>query len=148
MKLKTYVNYFTSPTAANSAVGTTVLELGKWNQVYFSLLYTSGKFGEVLVQINGGPVDSFHSGTVSMSRTWFSTSDLIAIGSGFIGQLRRFQVYSPAALELNSQPCDSTTCTATLGFSDPQTCLEAVCSNGYYTSFGSCEGILFRCFFA
>jgi hypothetical protein len=136
MKLKSVVD-------GTSAEGTKILKLGEWNQVYIAYLLTTGKFSAALVQINGGSVDSFPSKTVTFSSTSFSTNDNILIGVGFIGQLRRFQVYSPAAFELSSESCNPTTCDVNIGFSEPPTCIEAVCTNRYYTSFGTCESILF-----
>ena len=73
----------------------------------------------------------------------FSSSDRVRFGEGFLGELRRIQVYSPAAWRLNPTPCDSTTCALDIGFSIPPTCLKAVCTTaGTYTSFGTCESIL------
>ena len=142
MKLKSAIDDSTG----TSAEGTTVLQLGEWNQVYLSFLITSGWFTAALVQINGGPVDSFPSMTNGLGPAAFSTNDIVYIGAGFVGQLRRFQVYSPAALELSSESCNPTTCAVNIGFSDPPTCIEAVCNNDYYTSFGTCESNLFNVF--
>ena len=140
MKIKSStINDWSGP----SEEGTTVLSLKEWNQVYVGFLITSGTYMATLVQINGGSVDSFPSITNGFTSAILSTSDIAYVGGGFVGQLRRLQIYSPAALAYSSESTDPKSCAVNLGFSDPSTCLEAVCKNGYYTSFGTCESILF-----
>ncbi len=140
MKLKSAI---IPDAGGTSEEGTTALSLREWSQVYVGFLITSGAYMATLVQINGGPVDSFPSMTGGFGSAVLSTSDIAYVGGGFKGQLRRLQIYSPAALAYSSESTDPKSCAVNLGFSDPSTCLEAVCKNGYYTSFGTCESILF-----
>lgn len=111
--------------------------------IYVSFFYNDGVFptlAKATVSVNGAEPDSdlnyfgWPSGV-------FSIDDPIFIGMGFIGQLKRIQIYSPAAYELNTKACDSTTCAFDIGFSQPPTCLKPICATpATYASFSSCEG--------
>lgn len=126
-----------------SIASTTPLTLGKWAAIFVSYSYTYGGYGVANFYIDGALVDpaiATNTAYGANGNTVFSTSDYVRIGAGFIGQLRRLQVYSPAAFRLNPNTCDSSTCGLDFGFSVPLTCLQAVCTTtGSYTSFGSCE---------
>ena len=121
---------------------TTAFVLGTWTMVFVSYSYSVGGYGASNIYLNGirGPSAITTAGYGS---SVFSTSDRVTFGEGFLGQIRRIQVYSPAAFRLNPTPCDSTTCSLDIGFTIPATCMQAVCTtSGTYTSFGSCESIL------
>ena len=117
--------------------------------VYVSYTYTYGGFGVANAYIDGNLADIYLATTTAYGahgNTAFSTSDYVLIGHGFPGQLRRFQVYSPAALRLNVEPCGPSTCSLEIGFSIPPTCLQPACSPGdYYDGFGYCEGYSHNC---
>jgi len=117
----------------------TTLTLGAWAMVYVSYSFTSGGYGASNIYVDGKK--SGDAITVkAYGSSVFSSSDRVRFGEGFIGQIRRIQVYSPAAWRVNPKPCDSTTCALDIGFSIPPTCIQAVCiTTGTYTSFGSCE---------
>ena len=128
-----------SPTVT-SIEGDTVLATGEWNMIYASFIWNDEFLLGATVSVNGAEPDSdlnyfgWPSGV-------FSTDDPIFIGMGFIGQLKRIQIYSPAAYELNTKACDSTTCAFDIGFSQPPTCLKPICATpATYASFSSCEG--------
>ena len=64
-----------------------------------------------------------------------------------LSNLTHIIVYSPIFLEFietKIAPCDSTTCSLSIGYSVPPTCFSAVCNTpSTYTSFGTCESMLF-----
>jgi len=62
--------------------------------------FTYGGYGVSIIYINTqtGPIIT---GTAYESSI-FSSSDRVRFGEGFIGQIRRIQVYSPAAFRVNS----------------------------------------------
>jgi len=121
---------------------TTTFTLGTWTMVYVSSSYSFGGYGASNIYIDGklGP----HAVTIAgYGSSVFSNSDRVRFGEGFSGQIRRIQVYSPAAFRLNPKPCDATTCALDIGFTIPATCMQAVCTSaGTYTSFGTCGSIL------
>lgn len=80
---------------------TAALVPGEWNMVYVSYLYTVGGYGAAIIYLNTVGGISVVSGTVHGSSV-FSNSDRVRFGEGFIGQLRRIQVYSPATFRLNT----------------------------------------------
>ena len=43
-------------------------------------------------------------------------------------------------VKLKIDLCDPLTCSLEIGYSNPPTCLAAVCNAGYYPIFESCEG--------
>lgn len=127
-----------------SAASAISLTLGKWAMIFVSYTYTYGGYGSSNFYIDGAygnPGLGTHTAYGANGNTVFSASDYVQFGAGFVGQLRRLQVYSPAAFRLNPAPCDPTTCALDIGFSNPPTCLQPVCSSGYYYEFGYCKGI-------
>jgi len=120
------------------------LSLGSWAQVYVFYSFTSGAYGISKIYLNGIPTDGFAVVAVGTTPPVFSPTDVVKIGGGFVGHLKRLQVYSPAALPFiatsGSNSCDPTTCSLDMGFANPRTCMQAVCNTpGTYSSFGTCE---------
>ena len=85
----------------NSVKLTPKLNLGQWNMIYAAYTYSAGGVGGVgvsLVIVNG-VVASGHAKAIGVyGTTPFSNADKIYVGSGWTGQIRRFQVYSPATI--------------------------------------------------
>ena len=94
MKLKTWVG-------ANSGSMTSTLVIGQWVTVYVAYSITQGTYGVSQLFLNGGMNDGFASMNTQPNSTALSASDTVKIGGGFTGQLRRLQVYSPAAFSLS-----------------------------------------------
>ena len=112
--------------------------------IYVSYTYTYGGYGATNFYIDGsyvGPSLATHTAYGANGNMVFSASDYVQFGAGFLGQLRRLQVYSPAAFRLNPDSCNPSTCAIDLGFSTPPTCLKPVCSSGYFEEFGFCDSI-------
>jgi len=67
--------------------------------VTVSYSYTFGNYGVSALYLNSelGPIKT---GTAYGSSI-FSSSDRVRFGEGFVGQIRRIQVYSPAAFRVN-----------------------------------------------
>jgi len=86
----------------SSLTGGIPLSIGQWNWIYASIIYYNGIVATSLVSINGAfNVDTSPNVAPSYPSSVFSNSDQIRIGAGFIGQIRRFQVYSPGAYQLD-----------------------------------------------
>ena len=81
--------------------GTTVLIPGQWTMIYASFFYNLKTLNAASVVINGASTDSSTHASPGYYSYIFSDSDVIKIGAGFIGQLRRLQVYSPASYLLD-----------------------------------------------
>ena len=75
--------------------------------IYASYVYTHGGRGLSIVHINGMPATGYADTGAAYGPTFFSNSDIIYIGPGFTGQLRRLQIFSPAAFELDQGSSDS-----------------------------------------
>ena len=122
----------------------TVIPAGEWRTVYVVYTFTTGGYGISKVYIDGADAGGSAWTSSSTSPPSFSNSDLIKIGGGFKGHLRRFQIYTPAASPFETasgfNSCNPTACSIDMGFSDPRTCLKAVCTTpGTYSSYGTCE---------
>ncbi len=74
--------------------------VGEWYWIYAAFFYNEGGLGASALYVNGGlyltPYTATAQGTLKLS-----TSDIVRIGAGFAGKLRRLQVYSPTAYRLN-----------------------------------------------
>ena len=134
--------------------GPTVLVPGQWNMIYASFFYNVKTVNAASIILNGVTTDSAPYTNTGYYPSVFSNSDVIKIGAGFIGQLRRLQIYSPAAylldkslflfywylIKLTKARCDLTTCAVNIGYSDPPKCLKAICNtSGSYASLDTCE---------
>ena len=84
-----------------SVDGTAVFGLGTWNLIYVSIIYNDGVFASIMASVNQGIPDCSTYIFNAYEPSVFSESDIITLGAGFIGQIRRFQVYSPAAFQLD-----------------------------------------------
>ena len=89
MNLYTAVN-------GNSVTLAPKLNLGQWNMIYAAYVYSAGGLGISLVTVNGVVASGYAKVTGAYGTTPFSNADKIYVGSGWTGQIRRFQVYSPA----------------------------------------------------
>ena len=83
---------------------TSPLNLGEWYQVYVSFLSLQKNQGYSKIIINGasgGTIETW----ISNARDYSLCTDIsnLKFGNGFIGELKRIQVYSPAAFIEN--PC-------------------------------------------
>ena len=81
------------------AEGLSALPVGQWKMIYASFVYNDGVLAAALVSKDLPAADSASFTLSSYGTSAFSSSDKITIGAGFIGQLRRVQIYSPAAFE-------------------------------------------------
>ncbi len=78
------------------------IPLGVWTQIYVYYAFTSRGFGISMVYINGIMTNNIASTlTAPNPASTFSLSDIIGFGGGFYGQLKRLQIYSPAAVGFN-----------------------------------------------
>jgi len=134
MKLKSYIE-------TSGSEGVTALVQGQWSQVYMGCTYSAGGSAALTVHVDGVGTDSAPGIMRANAASIFSSADSIKIGGGFIGLLRRFQIYSPGAYQLGSDSCYPSTCYAHIGYSATPMCIIAVCSStsGTYPSFGTCE---------
>ena len=73
------------------------LPVETWVTLYVVYTLTHGGYGVAKVYINGVDTTGLGATSNAPSPSIFSTSDILKIGGGFEGHLRRFQVYSPAA---------------------------------------------------
>ena len=86
----------------SSATGAAILTLGRWHTIYISFIYSNGYVGTSLATIDDVYISSpaiFYPSTYQSSI--FTSSDKITIGAGFIGQLKRLQIYSPGVYQLD-----------------------------------------------
>jgi len=81
-----------------------VILVGQWTAIYVVYAFTSGGFGVSMVYIDGFLANSAALTTNGLSPSAFSTSDIVKIGQGFTGKLKRIQIYSPAAFGLVQNP--------------------------------------------
>jgi len=148
MTLKTYFDAFSMET-------TDTIIAGSWNTIYVVYAFTASGYGISKIYINGVDNNGEATTMTSPGPAIFTPADTIKIGQGFAGELRRFQVYSPAAFGLATDNCidyflpsffkrfldlcDSSSCSVEMGFSDPLVCQEAVCSTSGYPAFDTCE---------
>jgi len=125
------------------------LAVGRWTQIYIGCIYASSGIGAALIHIDGVHVDSSPNAIRLGASSIFSTADTIKIGGGFIGHVRRFQIFSPGAFQLLADTCSPSTCIAHIGYSTTPLCMFSVCggTSGTYPSFGTCEGKSFGCDF-
>jgi len=122
------------------------INVGEWTTIYASYLYTFGGLAEAHVYINGVRAAGYPYASTTHGPSLFRNTDVIRVGPGFKGHLRRVQVYSPAVLQIPKLNCAPSSCDATLNQWVFQTCLQETCNTpGYYTSFGSCEKCLKGC---
>jgi len=77
------------------------LTLNQWSTVFVSYSYTYGGFGISAIYIDGQFTNIPPRSSTGYLASAFSTSDVVKFGGGFIGKLRRFQVYSPAGFRPN-----------------------------------------------
>ena len=79
------------------------LNLGEWNMVYVSFLSLHKGQGYSKIVINGAS-DSAAITRITTARDYSRCTAMsnIRFGNGFVGELKRIQVYSPAALIENS----------------------------------------------
>jgi len=89
-------------TLQTKAAETAVIASERWYMVYVMAFYNDGALAAFSTSINGPAFASMDYTTSPYQHSDFSYSDLVKIGGGFIGQLRRFQIYSPGAYQLDS----------------------------------------------
>ncbi len=77
---------------------TVSLTLGEWAMIYATFDYLYGGLGVSMVYVNGVGAGFNPSVASAYGASSFSTSDTVKIG-GFLGQIQRVQVYSPAAYQ-------------------------------------------------
>jgi len=90
MRLKTKIK-------AGSAEMLQILSVGQWTTVYVVYTFTYGGHGFSKIYINGADALGIVAIIDAPRPSVFSNLDVVKIGRGFIGQLRRIQIYSPAA---------------------------------------------------
>jgi len=121
------------------------IKVGEWTTIYASYLYTDGGLAEADVYVNGAEAGSTFTATTH-GPSLFRNTDVIRVGPGFTGHLRRVQIYSPAAFQIPKITCAPSSCDASLNNWVFQACLQETCNTpGYYTSFGTCEKCLKGC---
>jgi len=90
-----------------SAVDTTVAEtnsilpLGQWKTIYIVYVSPYGGGEATVLYINGLQSTGYNFKQNAYVSSFLSPSDLTTIGAGFVGKLRRFQIYSPVAYQLD-----------------------------------------------
>jgi len=78
------------------------LTLGKWNMVHVSFLTTLKDQGFSKIIVNGASNEATYTQiTNTLPYSSCLTSSAFTVGNGFIGELKRIQVYSPAAYRPN-----------------------------------------------
>jgi len=92
MFLKTQID------STTSALITPAIQQGKWTMIYASYAYTYGGLGVAVVYINGVLATGNAVTASAYGPSVFTNADYIRIGKGFLGQLRRLQIFSPAPL--------------------------------------------------
>ena len=92
MTLKTQIEEKSGET--NSGV-----DLGKWTMIYVSFYYGFQGLGISFVHINAAIAGATVK-TNTYGPSVFRSNDVISIGPGFTGQIRRVQIFSPAAVHL------------------------------------------------
>jgi len=141
LKLKTFIG-------PSTALLSQSLTLGKWASVYIMYSFTAGGYGLSRAYINGIDAGGLAETTNGLAHSQFSTADILRVG-GFVGHLKRLQIFSPAAIGMNKgmNLCNPNSCLAEIGFNEIPVCMSAVCDNpkGYYSSFGTCEPCPERC---
>ena len=75
------------------------LALGQWIMVYVMYSLTSGGYGVSMLFVDG-IYQVFASYNDVAGAKVFSALDTVKFSGGFTGQLRRMQIYSPAAFSL------------------------------------------------
>ena len=78
------------------------IQVGEWTQIYASYTYTERGLGETLVFVNGVLAAGSPFTQTAHGPGVFGADDTISIGSGFIGKIRRVQIFSPAVLQIDS----------------------------------------------
>jgi len=118
--------------------------------IYIAFIETHEEFGTAIVTINGAEADGITETTYGIGHKHFSDQDKISIGPGFIGKLRRVQIFSPATAFLQQGDCVPSSCAINPNFEINPGCLARSCNTpGSFTSFGDCERIiliLFSCY--
>jgi len=84
----------------NGTIGETLetVSVGEWTAIYAFYVFTQGGFGRARVYIDGVYTSALPDIASSPVPSDFSTSDIVKIGGGFSGYLRRIEVYSPASV--------------------------------------------------
>ncbi len=84
------------------------IPLGQWTQIYVFYSFTKGGYGISMIYLNGIMTNSIATTSAAPDpSSVFSLSDIIGFGGGFHGQLKRLQIYSPAAVGFNLAATDS-----------------------------------------
>ena len=78
------------------------LSLGKWNMIFVAYVNTHGGFGLTVIYVNGFQTTGYNSKLNEFVSSSLSSSDIITVGAGFIGKLKRLQIYSPSTYQLSS----------------------------------------------
>jgi len=115
------------------------LKVGEWTSIYASYIYTRGGLAKSVVHINGVKASEFVVSMPAKGTAVFGSNDIISIGPGLIGELKRVQIFSPAVLELKQGTCAPSSCDVASDDTLFPTCLLQTCPIlGYYYSLGSC----------
>jgi len=154
----TSTGYYQVTLDTSQVISTTNIVVGKWEAIQLFYTWTTGKAIVIYIFRDGAMIGSLYN-VYTPGFPTFTNTDTLRIGSGFIGQLRRIQIYSPASispniprilknhlLSSNHSIEDPTKCTVTFGYSNPPICFNSVCGPGFYSSFSSCESICFHHF--
>ncbi len=76
---------------------------GEWNTIYVVYASTASGYGVSKIYINGVDNNGEAANSNSLDATMFTSNDIIQIGQGLVGELRRFRVYSPAPFGLATE---------------------------------------------
>ena len=93
MYIQTEIDGFTAEVS-------TPISVGQWTMIYASYIYSVGGVGASEVYINGVEGDAHPIIQNAKGPSHFSNADILTVGPGWTGQLRRFQIYSPTTLRL------------------------------------------------
>lgn len=87
--------------SASSVEITPAINLGEWTMIYASYIYSYGGHGLSTVYINGVLTHRYAITATARGPSFFSNTDEICVGRGFIGNIRRVQLFSPTPLQLS-----------------------------------------------
>ncbi len=96
MTLQTYFDIYPMQT-------TDTITTGMWNTIYVVYASTGSGYGVSKIYINGVDSNGQATTTSSPGPATFTAGDVIKIGQGFVGELRRFQIYSSASFGLATE---------------------------------------------
>jgi len=129
------------------------IQIGQWAAIQIFYRWNYKDSGSAQVFRNNVQMFNAFAVIAAGFSSSFADTNFMRIGGGFIGQIRRIQIYSPVGSSPN-QYCtqkkrksshillvglDSAQCASSFGYANPPICSQAICGAGFYSSFGSCE---------